>query len=125
VFCKENSTLYSKRYWERCVLHSSYGSRDVSCKEQMAVVLRYVDKCQRVREKFVGIEHVRETTSASLQSSIGNLSTKLNLSLKQCRGQGYDCTSNMRGELNGLQSLIIKENKSAYYIHCFSHKTIS
>jgi predicted HicB family RNase H-like nuclease len=91
----------------------------------MAVVLRYVDKCQRVREKFVGIEHVRETTSASLQSSIGNLSTKLNLSLKQCRGQGYDCTSNMRGELNGLQSLIIKENKSAYYIHCFSHKTIS
>jgi hypothetical protein len=34
-------------------------SRDVSCKEQIAVVLRYVDKCGRVREKFVIIEHVR------------------------------------------------------------------
>jgi hypothetical protein len=28
----------------------------------------------------------------------------------------------MRGELNGLQSLIIRENNSAYYIHCFAHQ---
>ena len=38
-------------------------SRDVSCKEQMVVVLRYVDKCGIVKEWFVGLVHVTQTTS--------------------------------------------------------------
>uniref|UniRef100_A0A0A9GZJ4 HAT C-terminal dimerisation domain-containing protein n=1 Tax=Arundo donax TaxID=35708 RepID=A0A0A9GZJ4_ARUDO len=97
-------------------------SRDVSGKEQMAVVLRYVDKYGIVKERFVGLVHVKETTSAALKSYIGALFVKYNLSLKQLRGQGYDGASNMRGEFNGLQSLILRENNSAYYVHCFAHK---
>jgi len=97
-------------------------SRDVSWKEQMAVVLRYVDKCGIVKERFVGLVHVKETNSASLKSAIDALFADLKLSLKQVRGQGYDGASNMRGEFNGLQSLIMKENSSAYYVHCFAHQ---
>jgi hypothetical protein len=41
-------------------------SRDVSCKEQMVVVLRYVDKFGIVKERFVGLVHVTETTSSYL-----------------------------------------------------------
>ena len=82
-------------------------SRDVSWKEQVAVVLRYVDKCGIVKERFVGLVHVTETTSAYLKSSIDELFADLKLSLKQVRGQGYDGASNMRGEFNGLQSLIM------------------
>ncbi|KAG2628472.1 hypothetical protein PVAP13_3KG389954 [Panicum virgatum] len=70
---------------------------DVSCKEQMAVVLRYVDKCGIVKERFVGLVHVSETTSSHLKSSIDSLLAKIKLSLKQYRGQGYDGASNMRG----------------------------
>lgn len=44
------------------------------------------------------------------------------LSLKQVRGQGYDGASNMRGAFNGLQSLIMRENSSVYYVHCFAHQ---
>jgi hypothetical protein len=44
-------------------------SRDVSCKEQMTVVSRYVDKCGIVKERFVGVMHVTETTSSHLKSS--------------------------------------------------------
>ena len=73
-------------------------SRDVSCKEQMAVVLRYVDKCGIVKERFVGLMHVIETSSSCLKSSIDFLLAKFKLSLKQVRGQGYDGASNMRGE---------------------------
>jgi len=98
-------------------------SRDVSWKEQMAVVLRYVDKCGIVKERFVGLVHVSETTSTHLKSSIDTLFAELNLSLKQVIGQGYDGASNMRGEFNGLQSLIMRENSSAYYVHCFAQKT--
>ncbi|XP_042035257.1 zinc finger MYM-type protein 1-like [Salvia splendens] len=28
----------------------------------------------------------------------------------------------MRGEFNGLKSLILKRNSSAYYVHCFAHQ---
>ncbi|WVZ87886.1 hypothetical protein U9M48_034461 [Paspalum notatum var. saurae] len=97
-------------------------SRDVSCKEQMAVVLRYVDNHGLVKESFVGLVHVKETTSSNLKSCIDSLFAKFKLSLKQVRGQGYDGASNMRGEFNGLQSLIMRENSSAYYVHCFAHQ---
>jgi hypothetical protein len=97
-------------------------SRDVSCKEQMVVVLRYVDKCGIVKERFVGLVHVSETTSACLKSSIESLFAKFKLSLKQVRGQGYNGASNMRGEFSGLQSLIMQESRSTYYVHCFAHQ---
>ncbi|XP_076911265.1 uncharacterized protein LOC143569178 [Bidens hawaiensis] len=38
------------------------------------------------------------------------------------RGQGYDGASNMRGEWNGLQALVIKDCPYAYYVHCFAHR---
>ncbi|XP_062202816.1 uncharacterized protein LOC133905119 [Phragmites australis] len=97
-------------------------SRDVSCKEQMVVILRYIDNCGLVKESFVGLVHVKETTSSNLKSCIDYLFAKFKLSLKQVRGQGYDGASNMRGEFNGLQSLIMRESNTAYYVHCFAHQ---
>ena len=96
--------------------------RDVSDKEQMAVVLRYVDTCGLSNERFVGVLHVEETTFAYLKSKIDFIITKLGLSLQQVRGQGYDGASNMTGEFNGLQAKIMRENSSAYFVHCFAHK---
>jgi hypothetical protein len=77
-------------------------SKDVSCKEQMAIVLRYVDNFGDVKESFVALVHVKNTTASNLKSCIDYLFPKLKLNLKQVRGQGYDGASNMRGELNGL-----------------------
>ena len=42
--------------------------------------------------------------------------------MKKLRGQDYDGASNMKGEFNGLRSLILRENNSAYYVHCFAHQ---
>jgi len=97
-------------------------SADVSGKEQMAVVLRYVDKSGLIKERLIGIVHVSETSASCLKSSIDILFGKYGLSIKQVRGQGYDGASNMRGEFNGLRALIMRENSSAYYIHCFAHQ---
>jgi hypothetical protein len=65
---------------------------------------------------------VSETTSAYLMSSIDALIADLKLILKKVIGQGYDGASNMRGEFNDLQSLILREISSAYYVHCFAHQ---
>ncbi|XP_056860222.1 uncharacterized protein LOC108838584 [Raphanus sativus] len=65
-------------------------SADVSDKEQMAVVFRFVDKSGIVKERFISIIHVAETSSAYLKSAIDSLFAKLGLSMKKLRGQGYD-----------------------------------
>ncbi|XP_047253553.1 uncharacterized protein LOC107844157 [Capsicum annuum] len=69
-------------------------SKDVFHKKQMTLVLRYVNKEGKLIERFLGLVH----------------------------GQCYDRASNMQGEINGLKTLILKDNSSAYYIHCFAHQ---
>ncbi|KAH9792980.1 TTF-type domain-containing protein [Citrus sinensis] len=97
-------------------------SRDASMKEQMAVVLQYVDKNGSVIECFIGLKHVTSTTAISLKEALDQLFSKHGLSISRLRGQGYDGASNMQGEFNGLRTLIMNENECAYYIHCFAHQ---
>ncbi|XP_048425431.1 zinc finger MYM-type protein 1-like [Pyrus x bretschneideri] len=71
-------------------------SRDVSTKEQMAMVLRYVDNKGQVIERFMGVQHVIETTSSKLKEFIDEFLKLHDLSYSNLRGQGYDGASNMR-----------------------------
>ncbi|KAH9737434.1 TTF-type domain-containing protein [Citrus sinensis] len=97
-------------------------SRDVSIKEQMVVVLRYVNINGQVVECFIGIEQVVSTTAQSLKEAIDRLFSRHGLSMSRLRGQGYDGASNMQGEFNGLKTIILRENECAYYIHYFAHQ---
>ncbi|KAL5827071.1 hypothetical protein ACOSQ4_018868 [Xanthoceras sorbifolium] len=97
-------------------------SVDESNKEQMAIILRYVDLKGFVRERFFQVMSVTDTNSSTLKKEICNVLTRYNLSVENLRGQGYDGASNMRGEWNGLQALFLKDCPSAYYIHCFAHR---
>jgi len=56
-------------------------SFDVSRKEQMAVVLRYVDKRGFVMERLLDIVHVKNTSVLSLKEAIVNLLSQHSLSL--------------------------------------------
>ncbi|XP_042016285.1 uncharacterized protein LOC121764309 [Salvia splendens] len=56
-------------------------ARDVSLKEQMRVVLRYVNNDGYVIERILGIVHVTDTCSHTLKSAIDDLLVKHNLSL--------------------------------------------
>ncbi|CAN6580303.1 unnamed protein product [Malus baccata var. baccata] len=97
-------------------------ARDVSVKEQMAMVLRYVDDNGHVIERFVGIQHLTNTTSSSLKNVIDTLFSRHGLSISKLRGQGYDGASHMRGDLNDLKTKILREQPCAYYVHCFAHQ---
>ncbi|GJT80929.1 zinc finger MYM-type protein 1-like protein [Tanacetum coccineum] len=89
---------------------------------QMSLCLRYVNKKGAVVECFIGVVHVKGTTAVTLKKAIHSLLADHSLSPSKIRGQGYDGASNMKGEINGLKTLILKESPSAYYIHCFAHQ---
>ena len=97
-------------------------SHDILVKEQMSLVLHFVNKKEIIIERFLGIVHVASTTALSLKYTIKCLLCEYNLSLSNLRGQGYDRVSDMQGDINGLKILILKENKSAFYVHCFAHQ---
>ncbi|XP_039069834.1 zinc finger MYM-type protein 1-like [Hibiscus syriacus] len=99
-----------------------HASSDLSQKEQIALCFRYVDKKGMIKEWFLGIVHVGDTTSLSLKETIFSLLDEDSLSFSRIHGQGYDGASNMNGELNGLKTLIMRETQSVYYIHCFAHQ---
>ncbi|XP_073138927.1 uncharacterized protein [Henckelia pumila] len=71
-------------------------SRDVSKKEKMSVVIRYVDSSGHVSERFIGIEHVTSTIALSLKASIDKTFSRYNLIISKLRGQGFDGASNMQ-----------------------------
>ncbi|XP_022881060.1 uncharacterized protein LOC111398379 [Olea europaea var. sylvestris] len=61
-------------------------SRDISVKEQMSVVIRYV-KNGCILEHFIGVIHVLNTTAASLKVAIDQLFSTHSLSISNLRGQ--------------------------------------
>ncbi|XP_061342597.1 uncharacterized protein LOC133288795 [Gastrolobium bilobum] len=95
---------------------------DVSKKEHMAIVLRFVDKDDFIPERFFSLVHVEDTSAKTLKQGILNTLCHHNLDVQNIRGQGYDGASNMRGEWNGLQALICAECPYDYYVHCLAHR---
>ncbi|KAI5391632.1 hypothetical protein KIW84_076446 [Lathyrus oleraceus] len=68
-------------------------SRDISVKEQMVVVIRYVNNEGKVIERFLGVVHVSNTSALTLKSGLESLFAKYGLSLSRIRGQDYDGAS--------------------------------
>ncbi|XP_058734230.1 uncharacterized protein LOC131605961 [Vicia villosa] len=100
------------------------GARDESQKEQMAVILRFVDKEGFIQERMFDIVHVKDSNlqSLALKEEICDVLSRYNLDVSNIRGQGYDGTSNLRDQWNDLQTLFLNECPYAYHIHCFAHK---
>ena len=97
-------------------------ARDESKKEQMALVVRFVNNEGYIKERFLDIIHVSDTSALTLKQAICAVLADNNLSIRDIRGQGYDGASNMRGEWNGLKALILNECPYAYYVHCMAHQ---
>jgi hypothetical protein len=56
-------------------------ARDESKKEQMAIVIRFVNKEGLIKERFLDLVHVKDTTALTLKNSICAVLTANSLSI--------------------------------------------
>lgn len=95
---------------------------DSSNKEQLPLVLRYVDSTYETREEFVEYVECAEGISGTSIATYINTTHKMNLDLKNCIGQCYHGAGNMSGKCKGAAAVIKKDYPMAKYFHCSSHK---
>ncbi|XP_042451525.1 uncharacterized protein LOC122036308 [Zingiber officinale] len=81
-------------------------ARGYLVKEQMTVVIRYMNKHREVIKRFMDVVHVATTTAACLKEAIDSLFAKYGFSVARLRGQGYDGASNMSGDLMIVGSIV-------------------
>ena len=99
-------------------------AQDVSSKEQMPLVLRFVDKNGNIREKIIKFIICDEGVSgAAISKSITIEIRSLGLDMQNCRGQGYDEAGNMAGKYQGTAARIQREYPLTLYVHCGSHRS--
>lgn len=99
-------------------------TRDVSRVEQLTVTLRFVlleNKKVVIHEHFIGFSIADSSTGLGLTEHILEQLNKCGLQLDDCRGQGYDNGSNMRGIHQGVQKRILDRNPRAFFVPCTCH----
>ena len=94
---------------------------DVANTEQLSLVIRFVDSDGNIHEDFLGFNSLQRITGEAIAQSILHTLPQWNLDIKNCRGQGYDGTSNMASSRRGTQALIREKCPKAVYTHCRSH----
>ena len=100
-----------------------YEVRDCSNTEQVALVIRFIDKsCQISAEIIQFLECEPGTSGQELFLKIVNVIRNLGLEIGNLRGQGYDGAGNMAGKKSDVSSRIFKLNDKALYVHCFNYR---
>ena len=96
---------------------------DFGRKEQVSVVLRYVDTDYVIQERLVNVEHTDSTDAESLVQILLTSLSKVGLTTEKLIGQCYDGASNMRGAIAGVQAKVKSIQPRAIYTHCYAHCT--
>lgn len=94
---------------------------DHSNKEQVSVVLRFVDGNCNIKEEFLDFVGTKRITGEVLARKLKETLVKYDVDFQDCRGQGYDGAANMSSSGAGVQGRLLADNPKAVYIHCNSH----
>ena len=94
---------------------------DCSNKEQVVIVIRWVDEDLIVHESFIGLYSVPAINADMLTTIIKDSLVRMNLSMNKIRGQCYDGASNMAGAKKGVAKQIMDIERRALFTHCYGH----
>ena len=95
---------------------------DAANKEQLALIIRFVDKSGLVQEHFLEFLHCASSVSGeAIAQNILCALEKHSLDDNNLRGQGYDGAGNMAGKYQGAAACIQRNHPKAIYVHCAAH----
>ena len=97
---------------------------DSSHKEQNTFILRYLLKENgvfTVCERFLKFADCSNKSGADIALLIIQTLEEFQISIADCRGQGYDNAANMTGKYNGVQKHILNLNSLAIFSPCGCH----
>lgn len=95
---------------------------DVSNKEQLAICIRWVDsRTLEPNEDMIGLYKIDDIKASTIVHVIKDALTRMQLSLKNCRGQCYDGASNMTGRRSGVAKQLEELEPQALFLHCHGH----
>ena len=95
---------------------------DSSNKEQLPLVLRFVDLEDTIREELIDVLHCSEgITGEAISNLIEQALLTYNLDMSWFRGQVYDGAGGMSGWLQGCAARLAAKYTKALYMHCSSH----
>ncbi|KAG5894222.1 hypothetical protein JTB14_002272 [Gonioctena quinquepunctata] len=111
----------------KCFSISADETTDISTIEQCSVCIRYDENIGTSQNTFTICENVltfvpvQSTCGKDITDAIINGLISCNIDVSNLRGQGYDGSSNMSGQLKGTQACIAKHHPTALYVHCAAH----
>ena len=94
---------------------------DLSHKEQVSVVVRYVNKDYIIQERLVNIKSTNSTDAETLFQILLTSLSKVGLTPDKLVGQCYDGASNMCGINAGVEAKVKAVQPKAINCHCYAH----
>ena len=71
--------------------------------EQLAFVIRFVDRACEIREEFISFSQLEQTSGLAVSTELLRLLETYSLDCRNMRGQGYDGAGSMSSERIGVQ----------------------
>ncbi|XP_025198494.1 uncharacterized protein LOC112596886 [Melanaphis sacchari] len=101
-----------------------YTTFDISRKEQLSIVFRYINKnTGDICERLIAVRETLSTTSQHSFKMFNDICEKMDIDWKKYLiGQSYDGAASMKGAYNGFQAIMKEHNPSTTYVWCWTHR---
>ena len=96
-------------------------TQDVSAKDQISVVLRYLDQLNVVQEKLFALLDGHASTGEYYIGVLKKCLADFEIDLKHCIGDSTDGASNMQGIYKGFSTLLSAEAITHLHTWCHAH----
>ena len=117
IFNKIKGELTEAEYWAPMVDEM----RDCSCKELMAICIRYYNG-SAINERCINVVEAKKLDAASLTDLIQTTLYSMELDPHKAVAQCYDGAAAMSGVKSGVQARMRGKYEKAVYVHCWAHK---
>ena len=117
ILNKIKGELIEAEYWAPMVDEI----RDCSCKELMAICIRYYNG-NAINERCINVVEAKKLDSASLTDLIQTTLSSMGLDPHKAVAPCYDGAAAMSGVKSGVQTRMREKYEKAVYVHCWAHK---